>query len=231
MRFLVAAVLSSVVFLPAALPAAEPPAAKGRPKVAVMDFEFGTLSDTWWGDTDIGRGVATQIVDALVNDGRFRVFERKQLQTVLAEQDFAQSRRAAPSAASLAKVGKVLGVRYLLTGSITKFGSEQKKYGAGLAGAALGPVGMLNYKKAKTEVGLTARLIDTTTGEIVLSATGAGLSKKGGGIGVGLGAHAAAAGLDMAGSDYRSSAIGEAQDLACTQLVAGLLERAATLPR
>ena len=35
----------------------------------------------------------------LVNDGSFRVIERKKLDTVLAEQDFAQSDRADPSAA------------------------------------------------------------------------------------------------------------------------------------
>ena len=89
----------------------------------------------------------------------------------------------------------------------------------------------MNFKKAKTEVGLTARLIDTTTGEVVLSATGAGLSKKGGGVGLNLGAQASAAGLDMAGADYRASAIGEAQDLACAELVTAVLERAATLAR
>jgi hypothetical protein len=78
-----------------------------------MDFDYGAVNNWWsgvWGNYDIGKGMADQVVDELVNDGSFRVIERKKLDTVLAEQDFAQSDRADPSAAKLAKVGKVLGV-------------------------------------------------------------------------------------------------------------------------
>jgi curli biogenesis system outer membrane secretion channel CsgG len=64
-----------------------------RPSVAVMDFDYGSL-DQWWGQYDIGKGMADQVVDALVNDGTFRVIERKKLDTVLSEQDFAHSTRA-----------------------------------------------------------------------------------------------------------------------------------------
>src|SRR5512134_672679 len=131
-----------------------------RVQVAVMDFEYGTI-DNWWGQYDIGKGMADQVVDALVNDGSFRVIERKKLDTVLAEQDFSRSDRADPSAAKLAKVGKVLGVRYIIAGSITKFGGEEKNYGAG--GLVGGKLGGLGLKKAKTEVSLTARMIDATT--------------------------------------------------------------------
>src|SRR6185295_13199038 len=101
-----------------------------------------------------------QIVEALVEDGSFRVIERKKLDTVLAEQDFAHSDRADPSAAKLSKLGKVLGVKYIITGSITKYGGEQNDKGGSLRGVHVG-VG-----KAKTEVGLTARMVDTTTGEV-----------------------------------------------------------------
>src|SRR5262245_45046991 len=106
-----------------------PAAAQGakRPSVAVMDLDYGTIADRWWGNYDIGKGVADQIIDELVNDGTFRVIERKRLDTVLAEQDFAHSDRADPGAAKLAKIGKVLGIKYILTGSITQFGTEQKQ--------------------------------------------------------------------------------------------------------
>ena len=71
-----------------------------RTTVAVMDFDYGTVNH-WWGQYDIGKGMADQVVDALLEDGSFRVIERKKLDTVLAEQDFAQSDRADPSAAKL----------------------------------------------------------------------------------------------------------------------------------
>jgi curli biogenesis system outer membrane secretion channel CsgG len=194
-----------------------------RPAVAVMDFDFGTVHDHWWGNYDIGKGMADQVVDALVNDMTFRVIERKKLDTVLAEQDFARSDRADPSAAKLAKVGKVLGVKYIIAGSITKFGGEEKNYGGGMLGR--GKIGGLGLKKAKTEVTLTARLIDATTGEILMSAKGEGISKKGGGLKVGAGSWGGAGGFSMGSSDYKSSAIGEAQEMATKELVAAIVAK------
>jgi curli biogenesis system outer membrane secretion channel CsgG len=175
-----------------------------RVSVAVMDFDYGTI-DHWWGQYDIGKGMADQVVDALVNDGSLRVIERKKLDTVLAEQDFSASDRADPSAAKMSKIGKVLGIRYIIAGSITKFSTEKKNVGGTLKGFGLG-VG-----KAKTEVNLTARLIDTTTGEILVSAKGHGESKKGGGLAFGHGGTS----FDMGSSEFRESALGDAQEQAC----------------
>jgi len=194
-----------------------------RPSVAVMDFDFGTVHEHWWGNYDIGKGMADQVVDALVNEGSFRVIERKKLDTILAEQDFARSDRADPSAAKLAKVGKVLGVKYIITGSITKFGGEEKSYGGG--GFAKGKLGGLGLKKAKTEVALTARMVDATTGEILVSVKGEGLSKKGGGLKVGAGSWGGGAGFSMSSSDYKASAIGEAQEAATQAVVAAIVAK------
>jgi len=194
-----------------------------RVSVAVMDFDFGTVGSHWWGDYDIGKGMADQVVDALVNDGTFRVIERKKLDTVLAEQDFSRSDRADPSAGKLSKVGKVLGIKYIIAGSITKFGGEEKSFGGG--GLVKGKLGGLGLKKAKTEVSLTGRLVDTTTGEILVSAKGEGISKKGGGLSFGGAGGGGGAGFSMASSDYKESAIGEAQEAACNDLVAKILAK------
>ena len=214
----------------AAAQTAEAPVARPkRARVAVMDFDYGTITNHWWGTSDIGKGMADQVVDGLVNDGSVIVVERKKLDTVLAEQDLAHTDRARPDAAGLAKLGKVYGVKYIVTGSITKFGTEQKNYSAGAAGAVLGPVGMLGFKKAKTEVGLSLRVIDVSTGEVVLSASGEGLSKKGGGISVNSLGLAGGMGFSMISEDYKSSAIGEAQEKACQQIMQALLAKVATL--
>ncbi|PYQ46264.1 MAG: hypothetical protein DMF77_01485 [Acidobacteria bacterium] len=187
-----------------------------KPLVAVTDFDFGTVGYHWWGNYDIGKGMADQVMSELLEDGTFRVVERKKLDTILAEQDFAHSDRADPGAAKLSKLGKVLGVRYIITGSITKFGGEDKGKGGSLHGIHVG-VG-----KAKTEVSLTARLVDTTTGEVLLAAKGEGVSKKGGGFSFGksgLGSY----GQDS--SDFKASAIGEAQEAACKDLVAKIVAK------
>src|SRR3989442_15729993 len=125
-----------------------------RQTVAVMDFDYGTVNH-WWGQYDIGKGMADQVVDELVNEGTFRVIERKKLDTVLAEQDFSNSDRADPSAAKLAKIGKVLGVRYIISGSITKFGGEEKPYGGGgVLGVQSGVQGLMKADALSTPISL-----------------------------------------------------------------------------
>jgi curli biogenesis system outer membrane secretion channel CsgG len=185
-----------------------------RPSVAVMDFDYGTI-DNWWGQYDIGKGMADQVVDALVNDGSFRVIERKKLDTVLAEQDFSHSDRADPSAAKLSKVGKVLGVKYIITGSITKFATESRGGGVRVKGIGLGG------KKAKSEVNLTARMVDATTGEILVSAKGHGESSKGGGFDFSKGGF----GVGTNSEEWRQSGLGDAQEMACNELVKLIVAR------
>src|SRR5205809_3768439 len=82
--------------------------------IAVLDFDYGTVGYHWWGDYDIGKGMADQVVDGLVNDSPFRVVERKKLQSVLGEQDLSNSKRAEPSQAQVAKLGKMLGAKYII---------------------------------------------------------------------------------------------------------------------
>src|SRR5512132_271244 len=198
---------------------AGPAAAQGaKPKriaVAVMDFDYGTVGYHWWGDYDIGKGMADQVVDELVNDGSFRVIERKKLDTVLAEQDFAHSDRADPSAAKLAKIGKVLGVKYILAGSITKFATESRGGAVRVHGIGLGG------KKAKSEVALTARVIDATTGEIMISAKGLGESNKGGGVDFAKGGF----GVGTNSEEWRQSGLGDAQERATTTFVQALVAK------
>jgi len=217
---LCAAAVAAMAFM--AVPAHAQERSK-RPTVAIMDFDYGTVGYHWWGQYDIGKGMADQVVDALLEEGSFRVIERKKLDTVLAEQDFSNSDRADPSAGKLAKLGKVLGVRYIIAGSITKFGGEEKNYGGG--GLVKGKLGGLGLKKAKTEVSLTARMIDATTGEILVSAKGEGVSKKGGGLKVGALGGGGGAGFSMSSSDYKASAIGEAQEIATQDLVAKIIAK------
>jgi curli biogenesis system outer membrane secretion channel CsgG len=197
-----------------------------RPTVAVMDFDYSAVNNWWsgvWGNYDVGKGMADMVVDELINEGSFRVIERKRIDTVLAEQDFAQSDRADPSAAKMAKMGKVLGVRYIIAGSITKFNTSDKKYGA--AGIVRGPLGGLGFKKSKSEVQLNVRVIDATTGEILVAAKGKGDSKKGGGLTVAGGASGIGGGFSMGSDEYRASALGEAQEEACVKLVENLVKR------
>lgn len=186
-----------------------------RPQIAVLDFEFGAV-ENWWGNYDIGKGVSDQLVDALVEDGTFRVIERKKLATILGEQDFAASGRADPSAQTMAKIGKVLGIKYILVGSITKFSTEKKNQGLRVKGIGLGA------GKAKSECRLTGRIIDMTTGEIMVSAKGVGESSKGGGFSFSKGG----TGVGQNSEEWRQSGLGDAQELATTDLIKQLVAKA-----
>jgi curli biogenesis system outer membrane secretion channel CsgG len=201
-----------------------------RPKVAVMDFDFGAVHHWWSGEWDIGKGVADLIVDELVNDGTFAVIERKQLDTVLAEQEFAHSDRADPSAAQLSKIGKVAGVKAIITGSITKFGFDDKSIGGG--GGAFGGgkfgLGGAKVKNQKAIVAVTARMIDTTTGEILASVKGNGeSSRKGFALGGGGGGGAGAiGGIEMGSDNFRETGLGEATEKAVQLVVQGMIAKA-----
>jgi curli biogenesis system outer membrane secretion channel CsgG len=186
-----------------------------RPQIAVLDFDFGAV-DNWWGTYDIGKGVSDQLVDALVDDGTFRVIERKKLATVLGEQDFAASGRADPSAQTMAKIGKVLGVKYVLVGSITKFSTEKRGGGVRVKGIGLGGA------KAKSEVRLTGRIIDMTTGEILVSAKGVGESSKGGGFDFSKGGTA----IGTNSEEWRTSGLGDAQEAATADLIKQIVAKA-----
>ncbi len=198
-----------------------------RPTVALLDFDFGSVQKWWSGNQDIGKGIADLIVDELVNDGSFRVIERKRLDAILAEQNFSNSQRADPSAKAVAAIGKALGVKYLIVGSITKFGVEDNKQSvnAGAFGGGKFGVGNVGKSQGKANVAITARMVDTTTGEIMASAKGDGTSKRSGLLlGGGGGGGAGGAGqIAFGASNFQDTIIGEATEAAVKATVAKLV--------
>ena len=199
-----------------------------RPTVAVLDFDFGSVQNWWGGNWDIGKGISDMIVDGLLEDGAYRLIERKKLDALLGEQDFSNSDRADPSAAKIAGLGKALGVKYMVVGTITKFGTEESSKGinAGAFGGGRFGLGKVGKSKGKATVAITARIIDTTTGEIMASAKGEGTSSRSGmllGAGGGGGGGGASGGISMGSSDYKESILGEATEVAVLQVVAKLV--------
>jgi curli biogenesis system outer membrane secretion channel CsgG len=215
-RFSVCALALGLLYVAPTL-AKKAPQASARPMVAILDFDYGTV-DNWWGKEDIGRGIAAMVEEGLVDDGSFRVIERKKLDTILAEQDFNASDRVDPSA-KVAKMGKVLGVKYMLYGTITKFGTEDSHKGvnAGAFGGSKFGVGTIGTKSGKAVVA-----------EILVIAKGEGTSKRSGllvgGAGGG-GGKGGGGGLNMGSSNYRDTIIGEATDLAVKDTVAKFLAK------
>ena len=207
--------------------------AADKKRVAVMNFEFGTVQQWWSGNWDIGKGISDMIVNELVTAGTYRVIERNRLDQILAEQDLGESGRANPTSA--AKVGKVLGVNAMVVGTITQFGTEKKKKGIGGAFSKIGGFGGGSYgtQKGKAKVAIDDRIVDTTTGEILAVAKGRGESSRSGlmlGGYRGGGGGAGAGSIDMSSSDFRETILGEAVELAVQQLSQELIEADERIP-
>lgn len=147
--------------------------AQARVRVAIWDFENNSATG-WWFYNDLGPAARNHIDTAFSENeelsSRFSVIEREKLDLVLKEQGLATS--GALDQQTAAKIGRVLGIKYIITGAIDKFAINTTKGGFGGFGGS--------YTKAEAEINL--RLIDTTTAERVIAVSGEGNVKKGGGF-------------------------------------------------
>jgi hypothetical protein len=171
-----------------------------------------------------------------VNDGTYAVIERKELNRIIAEQNFSNSDRA--DASTAAKLARVLGVDAMIIGSITQFGNDNSttKAGAGALGSVTGRFGLGGAQKSKSTavVQITVRVIDTNTAEILASCQGKGEASRGGvgllGSGGSVYGPSAGAGVDMKSSGFQSTILGEATNKAVTQAATQLEAKASSLP-
>ena len=215
--------------------ATAPATPSARRRVAVLDFDYGTVqtyvAGLYGSDMDVGKGVATMLVSQLVRTGTYTVIERSQVERILNEQNLGQEGRV--DASSAARLGRLLGADAIIMGSITQFGSADKKLGAGGGGIRLGGIGLggLGRKTSKATVVIDARIVDIGTGEILAVAQGKGESKR---SGLMLAAAVGGAGgvvggvLDMSSSNFASTILGEATRLAVDSLV---IELGAAAPK
>ncbi len=213
--------------------------AQQKKRIAILNFDYGTVrnyvTQIFGGDQDIGKGIADLMVEKLVKDGTFSIIERAALDKVLAEQNFSNSDRADSTTA--AKIGRVLGVDAIVVGSITQFGRDDKSTGIGgaAAGSILGKYGFggVGTKKSKAVVGITARMINTDTAEILAAATGSGQSTRSGVSLLGSGGSAGGYGsgnFDMTSSNFHETILGEAVHQAVDSVVKQLEQDATKIP-
>jgi len=204
-----------------------------------MNFDYATVRDVsssiFGTDVDVGKGITDLLVEKLVNGGTFSVIERKALDTIISEQNLSNSDRFDSNSA--AKIGRLLGVDAIVTGSITQFGRDDKSTNIG-GGAVSGitrrfGVGGVGKRESKAAVGITARIVNIDTGEILSVATGKGESKRSGTtlLGAGGSSETAAGGVvDMRSSNFANTILGEAVGQAVTAVAADLQSNTGKLP-
>jgi len=213
-------------------------AAQQAPKkrIAVLNFDYGTVQTSvaaiFGSDQDVGKGISDLLIQRLVQDGTYSVIERNELDKILHEQNFSNSDRADSSTA--AKIGRVLGVDAVIMGSITQFGRDDKSTGIGGGGYGLGRFGLggVQRKKSKAVVGISARLVDTSTGEILAAVTGTGESTRSDTslLGAGGGGSGGGGAVDMSSSNFGATILGEAVSKAVDSMATQLDTDAAKLP-
>lgn len=199
--------LTAVVLMLAAALVGAPSSvfAQAKIRIAVSNFENNSTWG-WWGD-NLGRAAADELATQLVQTGKYTVIERAQLDAILQEQNLGAS--GAVTSATAAKVGKLLGVQLLLTGSITAFSIKRTSIGMrGIGGS---------YSNAESKI--DARLVNTDTGEVVIVAVGQGNKRMGGGYFKGVSAE----------QTFDQGAAQEALRPAVEQVVVKLAEQTASL--
>jgi len=135
-----------------------------KPRVAILEFK-NKASHYAWTWYDAGRGAQDMLVTELVKTGKYRVIEREQLAAIMQEKNLSLSGDIDPKTAI--KFGKMLGVEYLIAGSVTELGVTDR--GAHVPGGFGLP--SVNVRSQKAEAAVDARAFSTTTGEIVWADT------------------------------------------------------------
>jgi curli biogenesis system outer membrane secretion channel CsgG len=149
--------------------------AQGKIRIAVWEFENHAGSHYWYSN-QLGPAARNQIdtefSENQILSSKFSVVERDKLNLVLKEQGLATAGAVDPATA--AKVGKLLGVQYVVMGGIDKFNIDVTK-------AAVGPFSVGGHI-VQAFATISLRFVDTTTAERVLAVSADGDVKSGGGF-------------------------------------------------
>lgn len=143
-----------------------------RPVVGVA--EFTNQSGAAWWRGGVGWELSGMLSNELSSSGDFRVVERQKLQNVLEEQNLAASGRVARGTG--AKIGKLTGAQYLVTGTVTAYEENTSSTGGGFSIRGIG----LGGKSSEAYLAVDIRVINTETGDVDFSRTVEGRSKSSG---------------------------------------------------
>ncbi|MFQ5639860.1 MAG: CsgG/HfaB family protein [bacterium] len=178
--------------------------AQNKTRIAVAEFTVKVPKAA----PVLGTAMADLLTNALVQTGQFTVLEREAINRLRDEQDLALGGEV--DASTGAEFGKLIGAEYLVVGSVTKF---EEKGGGGIGGLLSRKIGV-GVAKNTSELAITIRIIDSTTGEIVSSDKISQKESKIGLVGGGV-----IMGVPMAGGLFKSKAMQTALEKAIVKAV------------
>jgi curli biogenesis system outer membrane secretion channel CsgG len=142
-----------------------------RRRIGVIDFE----NKAPYAQARIGNTATDILITELVKSGKFIVVERDKINKIMEEQKLGESGAIDPATA--AKVGRILGLNAIVTGSISQFGvkSEGKDF-------------IVSQSKQQiVECTVDIRVVDAETGQVLLADSGKGIARKASGKFLGMG--------------------------------------------
>lgn len=150
--------------------------AAGVARVGVVDFtnnSFGKVSAPagwwWWREVEmkLPETVADGVIDEVVNMGGAKVFSRTEIQKILQEHRFQMSGLVDDN--TLVRFGKLAGLEYIITGSINDINVRASTKEESYVELFTKRKGKRMVTETTAEVELAIRMIDVTTGEVVVS--------------------------------------------------------------
>jgi len=175
----------------------------GKKRIAVIPFDSQLV-----GTANLGKIVSEMFVTSLVQLGCFDVIERNKLNEIMQEIKLGEGGMVDPSTA--VKAGKLLGVDYILTGTITEFGIREEKKG-GILGFFKNLFGGGAQKVSIARVKFDYRIIDVATGKIFFADTGEGEEKQSSlSVGVGTDLNKWIAGVGTESKEWEESSFAKA---------------------
>ncbi len=133
-----------------------------KKKVAIVDFE----NKTRFGERRLGEAVSDILLTELGKSGRFILVEREKFNKLIEEQKLEQTEYFAPS--QQAKIGRMLGLNAIVTGSVSQFGVHTEGSNCLL----------WNTKKQVAEATVDVRVVEVETGRITYTETGSGIAER-----------------------------------------------------
>ncbi|WP_352425818.1 CsgG/HfaB family protein [Aminomonas paucivorans] len=158
-RFLVAAMTLALLVVAVG--------AEAKPRVAVLDFQDNS------GSGAPAKAITDMMTTELFNTGMFTVVERSRMDALATEQRLAGQGLADSTTA--VQMGKVLGVDYLLTGSVTQYKYEAS---GGVIPLPFGNFSGVAVGSETAYVTLDVRMINAQTGEVLLTAKEEGAANQ-----------------------------------------------------
>ena len=174
---------------------------------------------------DVGKGISVQLIQKLVQGGKYTIVDRSALERLLKEQKDTDS-GSVDAYGLAARIGRLLGLDAMIIGAVTRYGPDDKSKSASGGAFHSG----VRTRQSKAFVEITAKVFSVGTGEVTAGFSCTGESEYSGTITTFGGRGPSKPAVDVLGSEFVGSLFGEATRNAVEQAATQLNSIADKIP-